>query len=87
MTSEGEAPLPEPAAKDERAALIRVERLSKTFQIGLFRKKNVEAVKSVSFDVRRGEIFGFLGPNGAGKTTTIKMLTGLIRPSGGEAYL
>jgi ABC-2 type transport system ATP-binding protein len=41
----------------------------------------------VSFDVRRGEIFGFLGPNGAGKTTTIKMLTGLIAPSSGEATL
>lgn len=43
------------------------------------------AVDDVSFTVREGEIFGFLGPNGAGKTTTIKMLTGLVRPSGGEA--
>ena len=42
------------------------------------------AVDHVTFDVRRGEIFGFLGPNGAGKTTTIKMLTGLLAPSEGE---
>jgi ABC-2 type transport system ATP-binding protein len=43
------------------------------------------AVDGVTFDVSRGEIFGFLGPNGAGKTTTIKMLTGLLRPSSGSA--
>lgn len=66
--------------------LIDVRGLAKTFRIGFFRKK-VEAVRDVSFDVRRGEIFGFLGPNGAGKTTTIKMLTGLIAPTGGEAFL
>ncbi|HEX7077537.1 MAG TPA: ABC transporter ATP-binding protein [Candidatus Eisenbacteria bacterium] len=41
------------------------------------------AVDRISFDVRRGEVFGFLGPNGAGKTTTIKMLTGLLRPTSG----
>jgi len=44
-------------------------------------------VNDVSFQVRRGEIFGFLGPNGAGKTTTIRMLVGLIRPSAGEIYI
>ncbi|NLY19013.1 MAG: ABC transporter ATP-binding protein [Clostridiaceae bacterium] len=42
------------------------------------------AVDGISFDIEKGEIFGFLGPNGAGKTTTINMLTGLCRPTGGE---
>jgi ABC-2 type transport system ATP-binding protein len=76
-----------PPSADEGEVLIDVRGLSKTFRVGLLRKKVVEAVKGVSFGVRRGEIFGFLGPNGAGKTTTIKMLTGLIAPTGGEAFL
>jgi ABC-2 type transport system ATP-binding protein len=67
-------------------ALIRVDKLRKEFRQGFFMRR-VLAVKSVSFEVQRGDIFGFLGPNGAGKTTTIKMLTGLIRPSGGSASL
>ncbi len=46
---------------------------------------SVVAVDHVSFNVRRGEVFGFLGPNGAGKTTTIKMLTTLLRPTSGKA--
>jgi ABC-2 type transport system ATP-binding protein len=49
--------------------------------------RKVEAVRGVSFEVRRGDIFGFLGPNGAGKTTTIKMLTGLISPTAGSATI
>ena len=72
---------------DRRDKLIEVKSLNKTFSVGLFKKRRVEAVKGVSFDVRRGEIFGFLGPNGAGKTTTIKMLTGLIEPTSGDAFL
>jgi len=45
------------------------------------------AVDDVSFDVPSGQIFGFLGPNGSGKTTTIRMLLGLVPPTGGEAYV
>jgi ABC-2 type transport system ATP-binding protein len=86
LAVEPEAPSAEaPVASAD--TLIEVRDLVKTFQVGFLGRKRVEAVKGVSFGVRRGEIFGFLGPNGAGKTTTIKMLTGLIAPSGGEAYL
>ena len=49
--------------------------------------RRVLAVKGISFEVEQKSIFGFLGPNGAGKTTTIKMLTGLITPSGGRATI
>lgn len=48
------------------------------------RYHDVTAVDSLDLDVRRGEVYGFLGRNGAGKTTTIRMMLGLIRPSGGE---
>ena len=47
--------------------------------------EGVLAVGGITFQIRRGEVFGFLGPNGAGKTTTIRMLTGLTRPSAGRA--
>jgi ABC-2 type transport system ATP-binding protein len=57
--------------------MIRVEHLTKTFG-------EIKAVRDVTFDVGKGEIFAFLGPNGAGKTTTIKMLTTLLRPTGGK---
>jgi ABC-2 type transport system ATP-binding protein len=66
--------------------VLSVEKLAKTF-VKPFTGKKVEAVRGVSFEVRRGDIFGFLGPNGAGKTTTIKMLTGLIFPTGGRATI
>jgi ABC-2 type transport system ATP-binding protein len=59
---------------------VEVEDLSKCF--GEFC-----AVDRVSFSVRRGEIFGFLGPNGAGKSTTIRILCGLLQPSGGRAVV
>lgn len=84
MTAAATAPL-RPTARD-LDALIEVRDLAKSFSVGFFGRR-VDAVKGVTFDVRRGEIFGFLGPNGAGKTTTIKMLTGLIAPTSGEAFL
>ncbi len=66
--------------------VLEVNALAKTFRKP-FTGKKVEAVRGVTFDVARGEIFGFLGPNGAGKTTTIKMLTGLIAPTRGTASI
>lgn len=57
--------------------IIEVKNISKRFG-------DFDAVKNISFDVQKGEIFGFLGPNGAGKTTTINMLTGLAKPTFGE---
>jgi ABC-2 type transport system ATP-binding protein len=65
---------------------IDVHDLRKTYRTPFARRK-VEAVRGVTFGVERGHIFGFVGPNGAGKTTTIRMLMGLIRPSGGSATL
>jgi ABC-2 type transport system ATP-binding protein len=62
--------------------VLRVASLGKTFRKP-FTGRPVAAVRDVSFDVHRGEIFGFLGPNGAGKTTTIKLLMGLITPTHG----
>ena len=78
--------------------IIRASGLSKTYRISekqpglagtiqhLLRRchRDVLAVDGISFTIEPGEIVGFLGPNGAGKTTTLKMLTGLIHPSGGE---
>src|SRR5690606_21195063 len=68
----------EPVASGEPA--IRARALTRRFG-------DFTAVDSVSFDIARGEIFGFLGSNGCGKTTTMKMLTGLLPASEGEAWI
>jgi ABC-2 type transport system ATP-binding protein len=52
-----------------------------------FWARRVRASENLSFEVKRGEIFGLLGPNGAGKTTTIKMLLGFVRPTSGRAWI
>jgi ABC-2 type transport system ATP-binding protein len=65
---------------------IEVSQLTKVYQVGKG-KPPLRAVDGVDFAVREGEVFGFLGPNGAGKTTTIRMLTGLTRPTSGQAWV
>ena len=64
--------------------IIEVKNLKKTFGKG---KKQIEAVKGISYDIYENEIFGFLGPNGAGKTTTIKIILGLIYPDSGKILI
>ena len=80
-------------------AVIEIDNLSKSYRVyqkreglwasirGLFRRqyRDVHAVRSVSLRVEKGEFVAFLGPNGAGKTTTLKLLSGIIYPSGGTA--
>ena len=82
-------------------AVIEVKGLTKAFRTykkkpglsgavrGLFHRsyEQTVAVKDVNFSVNEGELVGFLGPNGAGKTTTLKMLSGLLYPSGGSAQV
>lgn len=58
--------------------IIEVQNLTKKF-------KEFTAVDNISFEVKKGEVFGFLGPNGAGKSTTIRILTTLLRPTSGTA--
>ncbi|MGA2121116.1 MAG: ATP-binding cassette domain-containing protein [Methanoregula sp.] len=66
------------------SSIIRIEHVVKTFKSKV---KTVTAVDDVSFTVGRGEIFGLLGPNGAGKSTLIRILTTLLTPTSGTAYL
>ena len=71
--------------------VVRAQDLRRSYRTrtGTFRRerKEVEAVRGVSFDIEPGELFGLLGPNGAGKTTTIKMLITLLLPTGGSAQV
>jgi ABC-2 type transport system ATP-binding protein len=79
--------------------IIQVKNLSKTYEYhkkspglwaavkGLFKREKLykKAVQNINFEIEEGELVGFLGPNGAGKTTTLKMLSGILYPTSGEA--
>lgn len=66
---------------------IETVALEKTYTVGFWRKATRQALRPLSLTVPEHEVFGFLGPNGAGKTTTLKLLMGLIFPTGGEAKI
>jgi ABC-2 type transport system ATP-binding protein len=68
-------------------AAIEILGLEKTYQVGFLRKVDRVALKPLQLAVEEGEVYGYLGPNGAGKTTTLKLLMGLIFPSGGTAKI
>ena len=74
--------------------IVRAENLRKTFTLSKKQQKiqrtgeaRKVAVNGLSFSANRGEIYGLLGPNGAGKTTTLRMLSTLIKPDGGDAFV
>lgn len=67
-------------------AALRTESLSKKYQTHFWSRVKV-ALRDLTLEVQPGEVFGFLGPNGAGKTTAIKAILGIVRPTGGRAYL
>jgi len=71
---------PQEPKPEAEGVMIEAEHLEKKFG-------NFTAVNKISFEINRGEIFGFLGPNGAGKTTTIKMLCGLYPPTSGRGII
>ena len=82
-------------------AIVEAEGLSKVFRVARRREgalgalrglvaaefREVRAVDGISFAIEPGEIVGYVGPNGAGKSTTVKMMTGILTPTGGEAQV
>ena len=60
---------------------IEIKNLSKVYS------NDVQALKNIDLKIQKNDFFGLLGPNGAGKTTTIGILTGLVKPSSGDAYI
>ncbi|MEP6819723.1 MAG: ABC transporter ATP-binding protein [bacterium] len=78
--------LPNPSATT-RTLVVEIDHLTKNYEVGFARKREVRALDALSLTVNQGEIFGFLGANGAGKTTTLKLLMRLIFPTAGSARI
>src|SRR5499425_1259966 len=66
---------------------IEILGLEKSYRIGFFHQRRKLALRPLHLTVEKGEVFGFLGPNVAGKTTTLKLLMGLVFPTGGTARI
>ncbi len=67
-------------------SVVKIAGLTKTYKSGL-RQERVVALDRLDMEIEAGQIIGYLGHNGAGKTTTFKLLLGLLRPTGGDAWL
>src|SRR6185295_16434327 len=66
------------------ASAVSITGLQKSYRIGHIFQKRKPVLHGLTFEVQRGEVFGYLGPNGSGKTTTLKILNGLLYPDAGE---
>src|SRR5579864_5143700 len=72
----------QPSIKSHRDdAIVAVRQLSKRYKDG------TEALKGITFNIKKGELFGLIGPDGAGKTTALRILSGVMEPTGGDALV
>ena len=85
MTKVAKNSTTQPFDDSTKMIAIKIEGLSKKYKNGFSGERRV--LDNLTLTVNQGEIFGFLGPNGAGKTTTLKLLTGLIFPTSGKAFI
>src|SRR5512138_1062323 len=86
MATQLEAPVAAKPAPPTSDVVIETRSLTKIFR-DFWGRQKVRALNALDLQIRRGEIFGLLGPNGSGKSTTIKLLLGLLFPTGGQALV
>jgi ABC-2 type transport system ATP-binding protein len=86
MTTQLEKPAPAKTAAASTDVIVETRNLTKVYR-DFWGRQKVRALNALDLQIRRGEIFGLLGPNGSGKSTTIKLLLGLLFPTGGQALV